>query len=211
MSAPRFVVAGTDTGVGKTVFCAGLAALLGAFYWKPVQAGLDGETDSQAVARLGGLGPDRILPEAWRLTTPASPHFAAKLDGVVVDPAALEPPQVDGPLIIEAAGGLLVPLDDATLSIDLFARWGLPVILVGRAGLGGISHALLSIEALKRRGVPLHGVAYTGEDKGLATIATVHHFSESRLLGRLPTLDPLTPQTLSVAFGAAFLREHFLP
>lgn len=210
MSAPRFVVAGTDTGVGKTVFCAGLAAMLGATYWKPVQAGLEGETDSQTVARLGALPPDRILPERWRLKTPASPHFAAKLDGVSIDPETLAPPEVDGPLVIEAAGGLMVPLDDATLSIDLFARWGMPLILVGRAGLGGINHALLSVEALKRRGVPLHGVAYVGEDKGLATIATVHHFCGARLLGRLPTLDPLTPQTLENAFRAAFLREHFI-
>ena len=92
MSAPRLVVTGTDTGIGKTVFSAGLAAALGASYWKPVQSGLEEETDSQAVARLGGLPAARILPEAWRLALPASPHLSAEREGVRIDPDALVPP-----------------------------------------------------------------------------------------------------------------------
>ena len=91
------VVTGTDTDIGKTVFCAGLTRFLDATYWKPVQAGLAGETDAQAVRRLADLPADRILPEAWALRTPASPHLAAEIDGVEIDPDALTCPPRSGP------------------------------------------------------------------------------------------------------------------
>ncbi|TRL37762.1 AAA family ATPase, partial [Methylosinus sporium] len=95
----RFVVAGTDTNVGKTVFSAALAGALGAYYWKPVQSGLEGETDTMIVARLSGLAAERLLPEAYRLTTPASPHLAARLDGVTIDVERLAPPD-RAPLVV---------------------------------------------------------------------------------------------------------------
>ena len=139
--SPRVVVAGTDTEIGKTVFSAGLAALLGANYWKPVQAGLEGETDSQIVARLGGLSADRIVPERYSLKTPASPHQAAAIDGVRIAMDSLDVPDTgDRPLVIEGSGGLLVPLNDTTLYIDVFARWRLPVVLCARTALGTINH-----------------------------------------------------------------------
>ena len=116
----RYVVTGTDTGVGKTVVAAGLAGHLGARYWKPVQAGLDEETDSEAVWRLTA-GRAQVLPEAYRLTTPCSPHEAARLDGVRIDPAAVALPTGEGPLIVEGAGGVMVPINDHTLFIDIFA------------------------------------------------------------------------------------------
>jgi dethiobiotin synthetase len=208
VSHPRIVVTGTDTGVGKTVFCAGLAGALGAFYWKPVQAGLDGETDSEAVARLGRLPAGRVLPEAWRLRTPASPHLAAEIDGVAIDPDALVPPHVDRPLVIEGAGGLFVPLTREVLTIDVFARWRLPVVLVARTALGTIDHTLLSLAALRARDVPVVGVAFVGEEHGdsMRAIAT---FSGAQVLGRLPPLDPLTPERLADAFGAAFRVDDF--
>ncbi|OYX75697.1 MAG: dethiobiotin synthase, partial [Bradyrhizobium sp. 35-63-5] len=106
----RIVVTGTDTDVGKTVFAAGLADLIGADYWKPVQAGLEPETDTQAVMRLGGLNAARIVPERYRLTTPVSPHLAAEIDGIHIDPDELSPPDIPRPLVIEGAGGLMVPL-----------------------------------------------------------------------------------------------------
>ena len=143
-----FVIVGADTNVGKTVFAAALADALGAHYWKPVQAGLTPETDSQTVARLGGLSPDRIVPEAWRLPTPASPHIAARAAGVKIDVAALHPPQDIAHVIIETAGGVMVPLTEDFLTIDLLARWRLPTILVARTELGTINHSLLTLEAL---------------------------------------------------------------
>src|SRR5579871_1651229 len=160
----RIVVTGTDTEIGKTVFAAGLADLLGACYWKPIQSGLGGETDAQTVARLGGLSADRILPERYRLTTPVSPHQSAAIDGVRINPAALDVPETGGrPLVIEGAGGLMVPLDRTTLYIDVFARWRIPVVLCARTSLGTINHSLLSIEALRRREIALLGIAFLGE------------------------------------------------
>ncbi|MBA3811558.1 MAG: ATP-dependent dethiobiotin synthetase BioD [Caulobacteraceae bacterium] len=208
MNGPIFVVTGTDTGIGKTVFAAALVQALGARYWKPVQAGLAEETDSQVVARLSGADPSRILSEAWRLTTPVSPHLAAEIDGVSIDPDDLTPPRSEGPLVVEGAGGLMVPLDRDTLTIDLFARWGAPVILCGRTSLGAINHALLSLEALAARRVPVLGMAFIG-DQMADTQATVAAFSGVKVLGRLPFLDPLTSATLRRAFADHFQLADF--
>src|ERR1700733_6055583 len=119
----RIIVTGTDTGIGKSIFAAGLTRLLDGVYFKPIQAGLEGETDTKVVQRLSGLPALRMLPEIWRLATPASPHFAAERDGVVIDPKRLILPMLDRPLIIEGAGGLMVPLTREVLYIDVFAAW----------------------------------------------------------------------------------------
>jgi dethiobiotin synthetase len=202
-AAPVFVVTGTDTDVGKTVFSAGLTGFLDGAYWKPVQSGLQGETDSQIVARLAELPAGRVLPERYRLQTPASPHLAAELDGVRIDASSLVPQALSTPLIIEGAGGLLVPLDRRTLFIDVFARWRLPTILCARTRLGTINHTLLSIEALRRREIPILGVALIGEahDENERIIAAL---GDVRVLGRLPRLEPLTPSALRSAFAQAF-------
>src|SRR5271167_3165498 len=160
----RIVVAGTDTEIGKTVFAAGLADLLGASYWKPIQSGLEGETDSEVVARLGGLSDDRILPELYRLRTPAPPHQAAAIDGVRIDADALDVPDMPARrLVIEGSGGLMVPLSGTALYIDVFARWRIPVALCARTALGTINHSLLSIAALRHRGIEILGIAFIGE------------------------------------------------
>lgn len=195
------VVTGTDTGIGKTVFAAGLAGALGGHYWKPVQAGIEPEGDSETTARLSGLSPDRILVEGYRLTTPASPHLAARMDGVTIDPDRLVLPTVPGPLVVEGAGGVLVPLSETLTMADLFARWGVPVILCARTGLGTINHSLLSIEALRARGVPVLGIAFIGEPHG-ENERIVPLMGDVRSLGRLPVLDPLDAGTLAQAMAA---------
>jgi len=202
------VVTGTDTGIGKTVFAAGLTRLLDGCYWKPVQAGLEGDSDSVVARRLCGLSPDRVLPEAWTLRTAASPHLAAERDGVVIDPAMLSLPSVTRPLVIEGAGGLLVPLTRRVLLVDVFAGWGVPVVLCARTGLGTLNHTLLSLEALRRRDIPVAGVALIGEPHA-DNERTLAEFGDIPILGRLPRLDPLTPQTLETAFAASFRRESF--
>ena len=204
----RFVVTGTDTDIGKTVFAAGLTRLVDGAYWKPVQAGTDGGTDSTRVATLAALPPERILPEAYRLATPCSPHAAAAVEGIAIDPARLDPPASDRPLVIEGAGGVLVPLTRTLVYADLFARWHEPVIVVSSTRLGTINHSLLTIEALRTRGVPIHGIAFTGEPvpESESIICTLGHI---RRLGRLPRLDPLTPDTLASAFAQAFAAEDF--
>jgi dethiobiotin synthetase len=204
-----FVVAGTDTGVGKTVFSAALAGALHAAYWKPVQAGLDGETDSQIVARLAGLEPERILSEAFRLRTPASPHLAARLDGLAIDLARLDPPRKPRPLVIETAGGVMTPLTLESTNADLLGRWRLPVVVVARTALGAINHSLLTLEALRRRGAPVLGVAFIGEEDAEAQKA-IAQMGDARVLGRLPPLTPLTRESLAAAFAADFDRRDFL-
>ncbi|HEY0327802.1 MAG TPA: dethiobiotin synthase [Rhodopseudomonas sp.] len=203
------VVSGTDTDIGKTVFSAGLAGFLGASYWKPVQAGLDGGTDSGRVAALSGLPAECILPERFRLNTPASPHLAASIDGVRIELDALNVPQIAGPLVIEGAGGLMVPLNSDTMYIDAFARWKLPVVLCARTALGTINHALLSIEALRRRDIAICGVAFIG-DEVRDSEDIICAIGKVRRLGRLPRLDPLNRQTLQAAFATAFNRDDFV-
>ncbi|RVC81600.1 ATP-dependent dethiobiotin synthetase BioD [Mesorhizobium sp. M4A.F.Ca.ET.022.05.2.1] len=199
----RIVITGTDTGIGKTVFAAGLAGLLDGFYWKPVQSGLDGETDSEVVARLAGLPPERVLPEAYRLKSPLSPHRSAEIDGVAIKAADLTFPVLPTPLVIEGAGGLMVPLNRRTKFIDIFAEWRLPVILCARTALGTINHTLLSIEALRARSIPLIGVAFIGEEVA-DTQRTIVEFGGVPQLGRLPHLDALTGETLRDAMVAGF-------
>jgi dethiobiotin synthetase len=208
MSGQTIVVTGTDTDIGKTVFAAALAGALGASYWKPIQAGLEDGSDAGTVATLGGLPPAHILPEAYRLQTPCSPHRAAEIDGVEIDVDRLMLRMVDGPLIVEGAGGVLVPVTRDLLFADLFARWAQPVVLVARTGLGTINHSLLSIEALRARGVPILGIAFVGDvvEDSEATIAAI---AGVKRLGRLPRLAPLDADTLRAAFLAHFDLEDF--
>ena len=197
----RFVVTGTDTDIGKTVFAAGLAGLLGARYWKPVQAGLPG--DSETVAALAGV---ETVPEAWRLKLPASPHQSAAEEGIAIDPDALMPPE--GPVVIEGAGGLMVPLTRKALFLDVFARWRIPLILCARTRLGTINHTLLSIEAIRARSIPLHGVAFIGESNQESE-GIIAEIGKVKRLGRLPMIDPLTPARLKTIFAENFRREDF--
>jgi len=199
----RIVVAATGTDVGKTVFSAALTNALDGYYWKPVQAGLAGETDAETVNRLTTLAESRILPEKYRLNTPASPHFAAEIDGIEIDSKTLSPFGLPTPLVIETAGGLMVPLTRRLLQIDLLAQWRLPVILCASTQLGTINHSLLSIEALKRRAIPILGVAFIG-DENADSERTIAMFGAVRRLGRLPRLDTLNAETLQAAFAENF-------
>ncbi|NOJ41398.1 dethiobiotin synthase [Bradyrhizobium australiense] len=207
----RIVVTGTDTGIGKSVFSAGLANLLGANYWKPIQAGLEGETDSELVARLGSLSPDRIVPELYRLRTPASPHYSAEIDGVRIDTDAIDVPDSgERPLVIEGAGGLMVPLSGGTLFVDVFERWRLPVVLCASTRIGTINHALLSIEALRKRQIRILGIAFIGE-RNVEPEMAICEIGRVRWLGRLPWLSPLTPNALQAVFKDSFVPWDFKP
>ncbi len=202
------IVTATDTDVGKTVFAAALTAALDGCYWKPVQAGIEGGTDSETVARLSGLPTDRILAEAYRLNTPASPHLAAAIDNVVIDPTELTPPDCERRLVIEGAGGALVPLGGGLLFADIFARWRCDTVIVARTTLGTINHSLMTIEALHARGVHIIGIAFVGEanEDSEATIAAI---GRVKRLGRLPLIDPLDAAGLAQAFAANFDLADF--
>ena len=160
----RIIVAGTDTNVGKTIVSSLLVNKLNAHYWKPVQCGdLDTGGDSATIKKLSGIKANRIIPEAYRLKMPASPNQAAAAEGITIDKENLRLPNHEGALVVELAGGLMVPLRDDWLQIDQVKMWNLPVVLVARSGLGTLNHTLLSIEALENRNIKVATLILNGE------------------------------------------------
>ena len=190
-----FFVTGTDTDVGKTVVSAWLMSHLDADYWKPVQAGTEPETDALTVRRLAQISAHRILPEAYVLPEPMAPHEAARRAGIAIDMARLELPATDRLLVVEGAGGMLVPLTEEAYVIDLAAQLQLPIILVARSTLGTINHSLLSIEALRRRGLPLAGVVMNGPETP-HNRAAIEHYGQVDIVAEIPWLPEVTRATL---------------
>ncbi|MGE5259896.1 MAG: dethiobiotin synthase [Actinomycetota bacterium] len=192
---PGFFVTGTDTDVGKTLVSCWLLTHLDASYWKPVQAGTQPETDSARVRRLAEVPPERILPEAYVLPEPIAPHEAARRAGVVLDMAKLVPPPVDGLIVVEGAGGLMVPITDATYMIDLAAELHLPIILVARSTLGTINHTLLSLEAIRRRGLALAGIVISGPETP-HNRAAIERYGQAEVIAEIPWLETVNRSTL---------------
>jgi len=203
-----FIVSGTDTGIGKTTVAAMLVLALDALYWKPIQSGTQDGTDTQRVRALTLLPDDRFLPERYVLLQPLSPHRAAELDGVAIEPETLMVPAAARTLIVEGAGGLMVPITRRFLQLDLFADWGLPIILCARTALGTINHTLLSIEALRSRRLQLHGLIFVGNDNA-DNVRTIAEFSGARVLGHVPQLQSIDRGALLDAFVRGFRREDF--
>ena len=203
-----YIITGTDTGIGKTTVAAMLALALDGLYWKPIQSGTDDGTDRRRVQTLTQFPDDRLLAERYVLSQPLSPHRAAELDGVGIQSEALALPASERTLIIEGAGGLMVPITRSKLQIDVFADWDLPVVLCARTGLGTINHTLLSIEALRGRHMRLHGLIFVGDDNP-DNMRTIAEFSGARILGRLPRLDRIDRAVLADAFARGFSREDF--
>lgn len=183
-----FFVTGTDTDVGKTLVSAWLLIHLDGAYWKPVQAGTEPPTDSATVQRLADLPVGRILPEAYLLPEAMAPHEAARRAGVALDMQKLAPPPSDGLVIVEGAGGLMVPLTEYTYMIDLAAELDLPIVLVARSTLGTINHTLLSIEAIRRRGLPLAGVVITGPETP-HNRAAIERYGQIEVIAEIPWLE----------------------
>ncbi len=208
MNTAQFVVTGTDTNVGKTIFAASLTAALKANYWKPVQAGVEDGTDSKRVKTLSGLPDTHILPEAYCLNTPCSPHLAAEIEDIEIDLERLNPPTSERTLIIEGAGGALVPINRQITYADIFARWQIPTIIVARTALGTINHSIMTIEALRNRDVPIHGVAFIGDEVADSQL-TICEMGRVKSLGRLPIIETLNTETIKTAFHIAFKVEDF--
>jgi dethiobiotin synthetase len=204
-----YIVTGTDTDIGKTVFAAALTYALGATYWKPIQCGTERGTDRETVEDLVVGSEATTLPEAYLFQTPVSPHRAAELEKVDMDMDHLALPQLDKYLVVEGAGGLMVPLTRKKLSIDLFKEWDLPVILCARTSLGTINHTLLSLEALKARQVLVHGIAFLG-DEVPDSMFTITAFSGVKMLGFLPRLEDINSDSLNSAFQEHFSLTDFL-
>jgi len=190
-----FFVTGTDTGVGKTLVAAWLLTHLDGCYWKPVQAGTEPVTDTGAVRCLAELSDDRILPEAYVLPEAMAPHEAARRAGVRIDMATIAPPHLERPLVVEGVGGMLVPLDEENYVIDIARNLHLPVILVARSALGTINHTLLSLEALRSRGLPLAGVVMSGP-KTPHNRAAIERYGRVKIIAEIPWLPSVTRASL---------------
>jgi dethiobiotin synthetase len=197
---PHLVVCGIGTGVGKTLVSTLLTAGLGATYWKPIQTGTDtGDSDTEWVRGQLNLPSERVWPERYALPLPESPHYAAEQAGTEIDDRELTVPPVQGPLIIEGAGGVMVPVNRRYLYIDLLQQWQLPVVVVSRLYLGAINHTLLTLEALEHRNVPVRGVVFNGAPYP-SVEEVIPDFSPVPVLGRVPELDLNQPQDWPALF-----------
>ena len=179
----KLFVTGIGTDVGKTIAAAILTQALEADYWKPIQAGDLDHSDSSKIKSQISNSKSQILENSYQLNTPASPHFSAQLDGITIDLNHIKEPKTSNHLVIEGAGGLLVPLNDTDCIIDLIQK-DYEVILVSRHYLGSINHTLLSLEALKNRNIPCAGIIFSG-DENPATESIILAKSGVKFLGRI--------------------------
>lgn len=191
----QLIVAGIGTEIGKTVASAVLVEALKADYWKPVQSGELENSDTDTVRRLISNSQTQFHAEAYRLTQPLSPHAAADIDGVTIDLEKLYVPQTNNALVVELAGGLMVPLNRKLLNIDFVKRTGLPVVLVSRNYLGSINHTLLSIEACQTRQIPLLGILFNGPTI-IATESFLLDYTGLTCIGRIGQEDALTKEVI---------------
>ena len=192
-----FFVSGIGTDVGKTVVSSVLCELLFANYWKPVQSGELENTDSMKVERLVSFETFNYFSEQFRLTQPLSPHVSAKLDGVHIEASDFVFPIFTGNLIVEGAGGLMVPInEDGLLYCDLAAEWKLPTILISRHYLGSINHTLMSIETLRNRNIPILGIIYVGDELPM-TEEVIFTKTQIPTLFHVPIFENLSKETIS--------------
>lgn len=201
-------ITGTDTGVGKTVVSAMLVKGLDAAYWKPVQSGLEnGQSDTDRVKQWTGMPDDYFYPETYKLSEPLSPHAAAKIDGVKIDINAFDFPALpEGRrLIVEGAGGIMVPLNESSLMLTLMKQLELPVILVTRTTLGTINHTLLSIGQLRHYDIPIAGVIMNGVENR-SNREAIEYYGKVDVLASLDPLEAIAPDSIDKAFRKLFSR-----
>ena len=191
MKQKPIFITGIGTGIGKTITSAVLVEKLQADYWKPIQSGDLGYSDTDKVRELVSNKKSVFHPEAYRLTQPFSPHKSAELERVRIELSKIIPPETENQLIIEGAGGLMVPLNDTDLMIDLIQMLEAEVVLVSQNYLGSINHTLMSAEILQLRGIKLKSIIFCGEtDLSSQRIILKHLKIESSYI---PFFAPLSP------------------
>ena len=195
-SSKRIIICGTDTDVGKTIVSSFFVQGLKSIYWNPIQSGTEVGTDTQTVCKLLNLNPKRYLSERYKFNAPVSPHWAAERESSFIEPNNLHLPDIDKLIIIETAGGLMVPLNRNWLQIDQLKAWGAPVILVARTGLGTLNHTLLSLEALKNRNINVLGIVLNGPHHD-DNPKTLEQFGKIQILARLPIFEQVSAKVLS--------------
>lgn len=191
----RYFVTGIGTEIGKTIASAILVEALKADYWKPIQAGDLNHTDSQKVEELVSNSTTKIHPENYRLHTPISPHASARKDNIAISVKNFVVPNTSNTLIIEGAGGLLVPLNEKECIIDLIQAFDAKVILLSQHYLGSINHTLLSVEALKHRNIDIEGIIFNGEEN-LDTEEIILSKTALKNMGRIPILNSVNKRTI---------------
>lgn len=199
----KIFVTGTDTDIGKTVVSSILISGLKAGYWKPIQAGRDPLTDIEFIKKITQLPDSHFYEESYNLSEPMSPHAAAEIDGVTIDFDKIQVPKISqSHLVVEGAGGLIVPVNENQYIIDLIAELNYPVLLVAKSGLGTLNHTLLSLEALRLRDIPIFGVVLVGETHDSNEKAIIKYGKIERLF-RLDILDELSPESLREAYQSS--------
>lgn len=189
---------GTDTEVGKTVISALLAKSLRRTnqicYWKPIQTGIEKDNDTKTVKNLAELSDEEIFDEGFRLEKPLSPHLSARLAKVEITVNKtlqfLQNANRDKFFIVEGAGGVLVPLNENELMIDLMEALNLPVIVVSRSGLGTINHTCLTLEVLRSKGLEVYGVIMNGEPN-LENRKAIEHYGRVKVLAEIPKIEEI--------------------
>lgn len=201
----RIFITGTDTGIGKTLVSALLLSGLRGKYWKPVQSGLEDITDTEWVREKTGLDDSHFFPETYRLKKPLSPHASALADGVRIELNKFKVPETGygETLIIEGAGGLLVPLNERELMIDLIKRCNAPALIVARSGLGTINHTLLSLNQLRAEGIEILGVIMNGPWNGSNRDA-IESFGNVEVIAEIENIEDINPESLKDGFRKYF-------
>lgn len=193
MVKKAYFVTGIGTDVGKTIASAVLVKKLQANYWKPVQCGDLHNSDSH---KLKALCPEtQIFPETYALSTPASPHYAAEVENVRIDLGRFQMPASEKPLVVEGAGGLMVPLNQEETIKDLIVRLKIPVVVVSRNYLGSINHSLLTLDVLQAAGIPIAGLLFNGPQNE-ATEQIIAQRTGVSVLGRIEPLEHVTEQAI---------------
>ena len=205
----KFIICGTDTDIGKTLISSFFVKGLNSFYWKPIQSGIESQTDSQTVEKLAQLSKEKIIKEAYVFTKPLSPHWAAEIDQKTINFEKLRLPKVQGSLIVETAGGLMVPITRNFLQIDQIKQWNLPVILVCKSSLGTLNHTLLSIEALKQRNIEILGLVVNGE-KHLDNPKTLVEFSGIPLITEFPYIKKMDSNNLDILWKELDIQNKLI-
>jgi dethiobiotin synthetase len=191
----QFFITGIGTEIGKTVVSAIVTEYLQADYWKPVQSGDLHWTDTMKVQSLISNTKSVFHPERHRLNAPLSPHASAALDGVQIKLSDFTLPHTSNHLVVEGAGGLMVPLNEHDVLLDLIQQLQIPVILVSRNYLGSINHTLLSFDALKQRNIPIAGIVFNGEPNP-ASESFIENYTQLPVLFRVGNLDDITPESI---------------
>jgi len=201
-------VTGTDTGVGKTVLSALLVASLKRRYWKPIQTGAAEGTDRAAVVDWAGVSIEETHAEAFVFDAPVSPHLAAQLQGTRIDLAAIRRPEDSDAIVIEGAGGVLVPINEDSMMIDLIRCLHSEVVIAARTTLGTINHTLLTIEAARSSNLQLLGVVMVGKDNPENRKA-IERYGQIPVVGAIPWLESINRASLIRVFDQHFDKTAF--